>query len=219
MSGLSSERSFYNGEMPRVSAEHLAARRQQILDAARGCFARNGFHQTSMQDVIRAADLSVGAVYRYFPSKNDLVTAIAEQTVDEVAAVFDALAVETPPPSIVTVMQRATDLARANSGPDGALRMAIQIWSESLRDPTLAATVGKVYRRLRDVLVTFAERAMAAGALPADADPLAVGSVLFALLPGYAVQRVLIDEPPHEVFQAGLRTLLGDRTLSNDRAG
>jgi len=39
----------------------------------------------------------------------------------------------------------------------------------------------------------------------------AVGSVLFALMPGYAVQRVLIDEPPHEVFQAGLRTLLAER--------
>ena len=108
-------------------------------------------------------------------------------------------------------MHRATDFALANSGPDGVLRMAIQIWSESLRDPALAVIVGQVYRRLRDVMVTFAERAIAAGALPADADPLAVGSVLFALMPGYAVQRVLIDEPPHEVFQAGLRTLFPER--------
>jgi AcrR family transcriptional regulator len=197
--------------VPRVSAEHLAARRQQILDAARACFARDGFHQTSMQDVIRAANLSVGAVYRYFPSKNDLITAIAEEIIDELSTVFDALATEHPPPSIVTVMTRATDFALANSGPDGVLRMAIQIWSESLRDPALAVVVSRVYRRLRDVMVTFAERAIAAGSLPADADPLAVGSVLFALMPGYAVQRVLIDEPPHEVFQAGLRTLLAER--------
>jgi AcrR family transcriptional regulator len=197
--------------VPRVSAEHLAARRQQILDAARACFAHNGFHQTSMQDVIRAANLSVGAVYRYFPSKNDLITAIAEEIIDELSTLFDALATENPPPSIVTVMNRATDFALANSGPDGVLRMAIQIWSESLRDPALAVIVSRVYRRLRDAMVTFAERAIAAGSLPADADPLAVGSVLFALMPGYAVQRVLIDEPPHEVFQAGLRTLLAER--------
>jgi AcrR family transcriptional regulator len=208
---LSSERSFYTDRVPRVSAEHLAARRQQILDAARVCFAHNGFHQTSMQDVIRAANLSVGAVYRYFPSKNDLITALAEEIIDELSTLFDALAAEQPPPSIVTVMTRATDFALANSGPDGVLRMAIQIWSESLRDPGLAVIVGRVYRRLRDVMVTFAERAKAAGSLPADADPLAVGSVLFALMPGYAVQRVLIDEPPHEVFQAGLRTRLAER--------
>ena len=76
---VKSERSFYNGGVPRVSEAHLAARRQQILDAARTCFLRNGFHQTSMQDVIREAGLSVGAVYRYFPSKNDLITALAER--------------------------------------------------------------------------------------------------------------------------------------------
>jgi AcrR family transcriptional regulator len=163
--------------------------------------------------VIREANLSVGAVYRYFPSKNDLITAIAEGIVDELAAMFEALTTETPPPPIVTVMQRASDFALANSGTDGALRMAIQIWSESLRDPALAVLVGKVYRRLRDVMVSFAERAIAAGSLPADADPLAVGSVLFALMPGYAVQRVLIDEPPHEVFQAGLRTLLSRQAI------
>ena len=46
--------------MPRVSEAHLAARREQIIEAATRCFLRNGFHQTSMQDVIKEAGLSVG---------------------------------------------------------------------------------------------------------------------------------------------------------------
>ncbi|HEY9407971.1 MAG TPA: helix-turn-helix domain-containing protein, partial [Jiangellaceae bacterium] len=53
--------------MPRVSEAHLAARRDQILQAAWTCFARDGFHATSMQDVFAEAGLSAGAVYRYFP--------------------------------------------------------------------------------------------------------------------------------------------------------
>src|SRR5262249_59255610 len=69
---VKSERSFYRGQVPRVSEAHLAARRQQILDAARACFLRNGFHATSIQDVIAEGGLSVGAVYRYFKSKNDI---------------------------------------------------------------------------------------------------------------------------------------------------
>ena len=121
--------------MPRVSAQHLAARRQQILDAARFCFLRNGFHATSMQDVIRQANLSVGAVYRYFPSKNELITALAQQIIDEVTAIFDDLASLDPPPPLDEVMARVVDLATANSGPDGPLRLAVQIWSEALRDP------------------------------------------------------------------------------------
>src|SRR5436190_7927215 len=129
------------GSMPRVSAAHLAARRQHILDAASVCFMRNGFHQTSMQDVVREGGLSIGAVYRYFPSKNHLIKALAEQVIDELSGLFDELARPEPPLPIGTVMQRAVQFAAANSGPDGRLRMAIQIWSESLRDADLAAFV------------------------------------------------------------------------------
>jgi AcrR family transcriptional regulator len=198
--------------MPRVSAAHLAARRQQIVDAARVCFARDGFHQTSMQDVIREANLSVGAVYRYFPSKNDLIAALTDQVIGELAGIFDELETQDPPPPIVAVMARAIEFATANSGPDGALRMAIQVWSESLRDPALAEVVGATYRRIRDILVAFAGRAIKAGELPAGTDPMAVGSVLFALIPGYALQRVLIGEPAPEVFKDGLRTVLQSGT-------
>jgi AcrR family transcriptional regulator len=161
-----------------------------------------------MQDVIREAGLSVGAVYRYFPSKNDLIAALAEQVIGQLGTTFDALAAEQPAPPIATVMHRAVDFATANSGPDGALRMAIQIWSESLRDPVLARFVEKVYGQLRDVLIGFARRARDSGELPPDADPIAVGSVLFALLPGYALQRILTGQPAPEVFKDGLSILL-----------
>jgi AcrR family transcriptional regulator len=195
--------------VPRVSEQHLTARREQILDAARICFLRNGFHQTSMQDVIKEANLSVGAVYRYFPSKTDLITAIAEQVVGQIAATFDALLAEEPPLPLVVALDRAVDLVTTNTGPDGVLRLALQIWSESTTDPALAEFVDKVYRRIRDILVTLARRAIERGDLPADADPYEVGVVLFALMPGYALQRILTGGPGPQVFKGGLRTLLG----------
>jgi AcrR family transcriptional regulator len=194
--------------VPRVSDAYLAARRQQILDAARTCFLRNGFHATSMQDVIREAGLSVGAVYRYFPSKNDLITALAQQVIDQVAGVFDAMAAEEPAPPLETSMFRAVDLVTEMSGPGGPLRMALQVWSESQRDPLLADFVAGAYRRLRQRLVVIARRAHAHGHLPAGADPDAIGSVLFSLLPGYALQRMLTGEPDPDIVKAGLATLL-----------
>lgn len=194
--------------VPRVSEAHLAARRQQILDAARRCFLRTGFHQTSMQDVIREANLSVGAVYRYFPSKNDLIIGLADQVIDEIIRVFDTLATEHPPPPLMTAMARGVDLVTTNTGPDGTLRIALQIWSESLHDPVLANFVAKTYRRIRSVLVALARAARDRGDLPSDADPAAVGSVLFAMMPGYALQRILVDEPAPETFKAGLRAVL-----------
>ena len=60
--------------MPRVAAEHLSARRQQILHAAEACFSRNGFHKTTMQDIIAETGLSAGAIYNYFKGVGDQQT-------------------------------------------------------------------------------------------------------------------------------------------------
>src|SRR5262245_38493169 len=168
--------------MPRVSAAHSEARRQQILDAARVCFIRNGFHQTSMHDVVAEANLSVGAVYRYFPSKTELIVALAQQMTDQIQSVFDAVHHHRTRLSLTDAVQRAADLDTENSGPDGVLRLAVQAWGEAQRDPVLAGFVDGFFRSIRTTLVTLAQSAQDAGELPADADPAGVGAVLFAII-------------------------------------
>src|SRR3954451_7223267 len=78
--------------VPRVSEEPLIARREQILDAARVCFLAKGLHNTSMQDLIHEAGLSVGAVYRYFKSKNEIINAIATTVTVGLRQPIDAVA-------------------------------------------------------------------------------------------------------------------------------
>ena len=66
-----------------------SAKRQQILDGAKRCFLRQGFDGSSMNDIVKAAGVSKGTVYAYFPSKEKLFEALifrdrrhqAEQTV------------------------------------------------------------------------------------------------------------------------------------------
>lgn len=194
--------------MPRVSESHLAARRRQILDAARACFLRNGFHATSMQDVIGEAGLSVGAVYRYFPGKAAIIAAIAEEATGSAAARLDELAHADPAPTPAEAVAIAVDVLEPELGPDGALRIAIQVWSESMRDADLAALTGRVFGVMRGHFAAVARRAAGAGTLAPGADPEAVGAVLFALLPGYALQRVLTGYPDRATYLAGLRAVL-----------
>ncbi len=54
-------------------------RRTQILNAAIACFARCGFHQTSMHDISREAGISVGLIYRYFANKEAVISAMADR--------------------------------------------------------------------------------------------------------------------------------------------
>lgn len=67
-------------------------RRRQILDAAIVCFGRRGFHRTSMQEICGEAALSAGALYRYFPSKSDIIAAIAEEDRRDSEPLFAAIA-------------------------------------------------------------------------------------------------------------------------------
>lgn len=64
--------------MPKVTEAHIVARRQQIIGATYRCFARNGFHQSTMRDIYQEAKLSAGAVYHYFPSKDAIIQASFE---------------------------------------------------------------------------------------------------------------------------------------------
>jgi AcrR family transcriptional regulator len=196
--------------VPRVSEAHLAARRQQILDAARICFLRNGFHQTSMQDVIAEAGLSVGAVYRYFPSKNDIVEAIAEQYSSLIGGQLEELAASQAR-SLADIMARTIRLIDANIGPDGPMRLAVQVWAEALRDERVGAIAERVYNALRGSFVTIARRAAENGELAPGTDPGAAGAALFSLVLGYGLQHMLTGRPDRATYTRAVRALLAGR--------
>jgi AcrR family transcriptional regulator len=191
--------------MPRVSEAHLAARRQQILDAGRACFARNGFHATSMQDVINEAGLSVGAFYRYFKSKDQLIEAIAEQSVGRILRIIKPVAELEPVPPLPEVIGMIIEGVEPHLSRDGTFAMAIQVWAESLRNPVQAKLVKHIYGKLRGLFHQIAQRSLDAGHLPGDADVEAVASVLFALIPGYALQRVLLGKLDRETYLRGIQ--------------
>jgi TetR/AcrR family transcriptional regulator, transcriptional repressor of aconitase len=124
--------------MPRVGQAHLDARRQQIVDAARARFAVHGFARTSMADVVAESGLSIGAIYRYFSSKEELVTAVCEQA-DE------AFPTELTAQSVGRFLEHVRTLAREQ---DHA-RLVAQIYAEAAVSPPLAAIVARQLAALR----------------------------------------------------------------------
>lgn len=197
------------GHMPRVSDQHLAARREQILAAATRCFARNGFHETSMQDVIAEAGLSVGAVYRYFKSKDELRGAVASENVGALLAELTTIADREPALPVADAMSAVVDLLESRlTAPDGVARIAVQAWSAALFDPDLREFIQGVLWNLRAQFVRIARRAQQAGHLPVTADPEAVGAALMSIAPGYVIQHTLIGHPDAATLRAGLHALL-----------
>src|SRR5205085_5989378 len=61
-------------------AQERQARRRRIQEAARTVFAERGYGGASIELIARAAQLSVGAIYLYFRSKEDLYVSLVEDT-------------------------------------------------------------------------------------------------------------------------------------------
>lgn len=73
--------------MPRVSQHHLDARRRQILDGARVCFARHGYEGATVRRLEETIGLSRGAIFHHFRDKETLFLALAEDDASRMAEV------------------------------------------------------------------------------------------------------------------------------------
>jgi AcrR family transcriptional regulator len=199
---------FILSTMPRVSQEHLEARRQQILDAARRCFIRKGFHGTSMQDVLREADLSAGAVYRYFRSKEEIIVTIATDAVAELgAAVEGAFDAEVPPPLEDVLDRFFATLERLDATQD-LTKLAIQVWEEALHSPLVAERFGEATGGLLASFTHLMETYQARGLLTRDVPAQQVAMAVASFLAGFIVRRAIHGDVDATMFGKGVRALL-----------
>jgi AcrR family transcriptional regulator len=209
---VKNECSFYALTVPRVSEAHRERRRRQILDAARGCFVRNGFHQTSMQDILGAAGLSAGALYRYFGSKEEIVEAIAAETVGRVMSLLGPLSEQQPPLPLTDVFERVTTgMAGVAFGPEGVGYIAPQVWAEALRSPRLHALVESRYAEIRGAIGTLVRAEQAADRVDPGADPDDVAAFLFGALLGFVLQGAISGQARPESFTSALAALTRPR--------
>ncbi|MFN8225905.1 MAG: helix-turn-helix domain-containing protein [Mycobacterium sp.] len=73
--------------MPRVSEDHLAARRRQILDGARRCFAEYGYDKATVRRLEQTIGLSRGAIFHHFRDKDSLFFELAREDAERMADV------------------------------------------------------------------------------------------------------------------------------------
>ena len=160
--------------MPKVTQQHRDARREQILAAARRCFLRDGFHATSMQDLFAESGLSSGAVYGYFASKDDVIVAIAEENMRGVTEMITAAATQHPGRPAGAVLADIMDMVRAQDAETGLGKLTVIVWSEALRNPSLAARFTDMVTQIRARLAEVIEQgsqSLSADILAADILP------------------------------------------------
>jgi TetR/AcrR family transcriptional repressor of uid operon len=188
--------------MSRLASPELAERRRrQILDAALDCFRRRGFHQSSMQEICAAAGISAGALYRYFGSKAEIITAIAEDERRDSSVVFSA-ANGTVIDGLCKVAER---FFRKLAAGDGAL--VADVLAEASRDPILARNLALFDKQYVIACAEMIGAGQVRGEVDPALDPVEAAQTLFAAIEGVGLRAATFGQTQFDGAAAQFRDL------------
>jgi AcrR family transcriptional regulator len=179
--------------MPRITEARKTERRDQILHAAFVCFARAGFHKTTMQDICAEAELSPGAVYGYFPGKDAIIEALARGERKTNGG-------SPKPGSGLDWLFEGLK----HPGDPRASQLDVRLWGEAIGDARLGALQRRADGALARALAAAGEDAARAHGL----EPAALAELLAAVIAGLEVRLALDPEADPAAIAEALRTLL-----------
>ena len=180
--------------MPKVSEAYSQERRQQVIDAAYRCFARKGFHQTTMRDIYEEAQLSAGAVYNYFDSKHEIIEASFSFDYERSMALFDTASESSDPLATLLDLLRFLFAGLKDAAALDAPRVNVQGWGEALINPPLLGTLQRVLGFYREVTARTIRRAQENGQIDECLDPDALSNALISLYYGLELQLAVNPE-------------------------
>ena len=166
--------------MPAKHSEPQLDRRQQILESAIVCFAKTGFHQTSMHDISAEAGTSVGLIYRYFKNKDEVISAIAAEHKKEIAQLLERAR---QAPTLLESLEILFTSHCCENSTQTISAFAVDLFAEAGRNPQVAKLVRDVVRTktkgLTDLIARSPDSNRAHGFAPQE-----IAEMIFAINDG-----------------------------------
>ena len=160
-------------------ARKLAARHDAILAAACEAAAEGGMAAVQIAPVAARAGIATGTVYRYFPSKTELVAALAAALGEREMAALEGAAKAAPGPLSALAAAISTFAARALE----RRRLAFALMAEPV-EPEVDRARTSYRQALVDEFEQLIRKALGAGRLPDQDAALAAPALLGALVEG-----------------------------------
>ncbi len=166
-------------------------RRAQIMQAATTCFARKGYHQTTMDDIVAESGLSKGSLYWYFKSKKELFLSLLNAFMEELSGeLWERLA----DPSLSAGDKLRYSCESFASMPDSIspefIAIMVDFWAQTRHDDEVSRMMVEIYQPYLEQLTALIEEGVASGEFrPLNAAHLA--SLLIAAYDGLVLQAVV----------------------------
>src|SRR3989440_1820673 len=168
--------------------ESVPDRRSQILDAALVCFARRGFHQTSMHDISAEAGISVGLIYRYFENKEAVISAMADRHKKEISQMLDRAR---QAPTLFESLEILFTAHCCENEPRVVSAFVVDLYAEASRNLHLADLVRDVLRTAMDGVTELIARAPETENATHGLSPTGLAELIFAVARGMLMLDVL----------------------------
>jgi len=205
--------------VPKISPAHEQQRRDQILAAAMACFARQGYHATSMDDVVRESGLSVGAIYSYFPSKEDLFLALSDARAEQSLAYMNDL-FRRPGPMAQKSREAVDYFFRMLSDDLIPLaRVTVEFLSEAAKSERIKERQQRRCESIRAFFHWLLSEAQKRGEVRADVDVSAAAELMMALNEGILLLSVAgLRQVPLDALKPAYIALLNAGLCSPDQS-
>jgi AcrR family transcriptional regulator len=199
--------------MPKISDEQRQARRDQILAASWRCFSRKGIHATSMEEILREADLSAGAVYLYYKGKDELIVAAISTYMTELRDLLLPILMKEealPPLSFIYEVTSAMAKHTRRRGVDLNV-VILMCWSEAQTNTKVRKLISGFQTKYREALAQVIRQWRREGSnFRGEPDDLA--KVLLSFFLGFIVQSALLGGVDPETITRGMKGFLGEAT-------
>jgi AcrR family transcriptional regulator len=162
-------------------------RRQQILEAAMICFAKRGFHQTSMHDISAEAGISVGLIYRYFKNKEEVIAALASEHKKDIV---DLLERAGEAPTLLEAMELLFTSHCCEQSPQIIAAFVVDLFAEASRNPQVARIVRNVVKAKTDGVAALIARSPEGRRMAPSLDPREIAEMIFAINDGGMMRSV-----------------------------
>ena len=182
---------------------------QQILEAAMLCFAKCGFHQTSMHDISAEAGISVGLIYRYFKNKEEVIAALAAEHKKDIADLIERAG---QAPTLLEAMEILFTSHCCEHSPQIISAFVVDLFAEASRNPRVAKVVRNVSKTKADGVADLIARSPEGRRLAPWLDPREIAEMIFALHDG-AMMRSVFRASSSSIARQRERQLNVARTL------
>jgi AcrR family transcriptional regulator len=166
-------------------------RREQIMRAAMVCFAKHGFHQTSMHDISGEAGISVGLIYRYFENKDAVISAMADAHKQEIQALLDRAR---QVPTLLEALELFFTAHCCSDERQIECAFVVDLFAEGSRNPRVAQLVRDVLESVIGGVTKLIAQSPEMREVRHEMDPRQLAELIFAAARGQ-LMRDAVDVP------------------------